>query len=208
MTRATRAYHTGVLFLGYLAFYWLIQYLINSTEVDYFLALDGEFPFIPEFVWLYHTLPIGIFSVMVLCIKTKKLFMTTFWACMLAAAIMSVFHIVAPAFYPREAFEITNVHEWLVYMTRQIDGSNNTFPSGHVAFSALMYLAARSTEYCKQHGLLSYFFLLWALGVSVSTMAIKQHFFLDVVSGWAVALLSFYLCQAFIVRQARLRSIY
>ena len=63
MTRATRAYHTGLLFFGYLAFYWLIQYLINSTEVDYFLSLDALFPFIPEFVWVYHTLPVGIFLV-------------------------------------------------------------------------------------------------------------------------------------------------
>jgi len=207
MTRATKAYHTGVLFFGYLAFYWLIQYLINSTEVNYFLSLDALFPFVPEFVWVYHTLPVGIFLVMVMCIKSRKLFMTTFWACLLAAAIMSAFHILAPAFYPREAFEITNIHEWLVHATRQVDGSNNTFPSGHVAFSALMYLAARSTDYCRRHSLSSYLFMLWAVGVSISTMAIKQHFFLDVVSGWVVALLSFYLCRFFIMRQARLHPI-
>jgi membrane-associated phospholipid phosphatase len=207
MTRATRAYHTGLLFFGYLAFYWLIQYLINSTEVDYFLSLDALFPFIPEFVWVYHTLPVGIFLVMVVCIKTRKLFMTTFWACMLAAIIMSFFHVFAPAFYPREAFEITNTHEWLVGLTRQIDGSNNTFPSGHVAFSALMYLSARSTDFCNKHRFTSFLFMAWAIGVSISTMAIKQHFFLDVVSGWLVAYASFYLCRAFIMRQATQRSI-
>ena len=207
MTRATRAYHTGLLFFGYLAFYWLIQYLINSTEVDYFLSLDALFPFIPEFVWVYHTLPVGIFLVMVVCIKTRKLFMTTFWACLLAAIVMSFFHVFAPAFYPREAFEITNAHEWLVSITRQIDGSNNTFPSGHVAFSALMYLAARSTDFCSKYRFASLLFMVWALAVSISTMAIKQHFFLDVVSGWFVAYASFYLCRAFIMRQPARHSI-
>lgn len=207
MTRANKAVHTGFLFFGYLAIYWLIQYLIGTTEVNYFTSFDASFPFIPEFVWIYHTLPIGIFLVMVVHIKTRKLFMITFWACLLAAIVMSAFHILAPAFYPREVFEITNLHEWLVLLTRQIDGSNNTFPSGHVAFSALMFLAARKTEICKSHPLISYAFMLWAISVSMSTLAIKQHFLLDVVSGWAVAVTSFYMAQSFIVRHTKLHSI-
>jgi len=134
--------------------------------------------------------------------------MQTFWACIVAGLLMSVFHIAAPAIYPRAPFEVTNVHETLVEFTRTIDGASNTFPSGHVAFSWLMFLAARKTKYAKENPFISRFFLLWAIGISFSTLVIKQHFVADVVSGIATAVLSFYIAKLFIRQQKPQPPIY
>ena len=196
MSKTNKAVYTGSLFLVYLCIYWLIQHLVGTTEVDYFTQIDKATPFIPEFVWIYHTLAIGIAMVMIFYIQSRRLFMITFWSCIVSAGVMSVFHILAPAHYPREAFEVTNVHEYLVHATRIIDGASNTFPSAHVAFSVLMYLAVRKTKMALENPFLTRFFLLWAIGISLSTMAIKQHFFADVLSGWATAILSFYFIES------------
>ena len=208
MSRARKAVFTGALFFTYLAVYWFIQDFIDSSKVDYLIPLDNAIPFLPEFAWIYHTLALGIFVVMVLLIQDKKLFMRTFWACILAAALMSVIHMIWPAIYPRQEFIANSLSEWLVKFTRQIDGASNTFPSGHVAFSWLMFIAVSKAKISKiNRGMVS-LFLLWALGVSLSTLVIKQHFVADVFSGIATAFISFYIAGLFVGRQRSLTSRY
>ena len=198
MSRARKAVFTGALFFTYLAVYWLIQGFIDSSKVDYLIPLDNAIPFLPEFAWIYHTLAFGIFAVMVLLIQDKVLFMRTFWACILAAVLMSIIHMIWPAIYPRQELTATNISEWLVKLTRQIDGASNTFPSGHVAFSWLMFIAVSKSKISKiNRGMVS-LFLLWAIGVSLSTLVIKQHFVADVFSGIATAFISFYIAGLFV----------
>ena len=208
MSRQGKALYTALLFLVYLAIYYTIQYFVHQTRVDYWTEIDGVIPFLPEFVWIYHTLPLCIVMVMVGYIKRRALFMQTFWACIIAGLFMSVFHIAAPAIYPRIPFEATNVHEVLVEFTRVIDGASNTFPSGHVAFSWLMFLAVRETKHAKDNSFISRFFLLWAIGISLSTLVIKQHFIADVVSGIVTAMISFYVARLFIRQQGLRTPIY
>ena len=201
MSRRGKVLYTGLLFFVYLVVYLTIQYFVHKTQVDYWTEIDGVIPFMPEFVWIYHTLPIYIAMVMIGYIQKRQLFMRTFWACIIAGLVMSVFHIAAPAIYPRTAFEITNVHEILVDFTRTIDGASNTFPSGHVAFSWLMFLAVRKTKTGSSTPFVSRFFLLWAIGISLSTLVIKQHFLADVCSGILTAFLSFYVANLFVGQQ-------
>ena len=201
MSKASKATYTILLFLGYLAIYGIIQHAVRLSTGSYMTALDSAIPFMPEFVWLYHTLPFGIFFVMIFYIQRRRLFMRTFWACIIAAGVMSIFHILGPALYPRAEFAVTNLHEQMVVFTRQIDGAANTFPSGHVAFSWLMYLAMRKTKYALQYPFVNNVFLLWAIGVSLSTLVIKQHFVVDVFSGIATAILSFYAARLFLEKE-------
>ena len=208
MPRHGKLIYTGLLFFVYFAVYLMIQYFVQQTQVNYWTKIDSAIPFMPEFVWIYHTLPVGIAVVMVGYIQRRQLFMRTFWACIIAGCVMSVFHITAPALYPRVGFEITNIHEYLVELTRRIDGASNTFPSAHVAFSWLMFLAVRKSEYAKTNPFVGRFFLLWAIGISLSTLVIKQHFMADVLSGVVTAVLSFYVARLFVRRQDPLSASY
>jgi len=71
----------------------------------------------------------------------------------------------------------------------------NTCPSSHVAFAWLMFLAAGSTQWARKEPWLIGTSLLWAIGISLSTLTLKQHFIIDVVAGIAVAMVSFYLAK-------------
>jgi len=86
----------------------------------------------------------------------------------------------------------------MVYLTYQVDGSSNTFPSGHVAFAWIMFLGAAHSEAAKRIQGLQALYLLWAIGISLSTLTLKQHYIVDVFSGIFLALISFYISRTFI----------
>jgi membrane-associated phospholipid phosphatase len=74
----------------------------------------------------------------------------------------------------------------LMQLTRTLDAPFNCFPSLHVS---LDFLAACFTG--TQHRRHGAFLLIMALVISVSTMFVKQHYFLDIVAGALLALLAF-----------------
>jgi len=171
--------------------YFLIQSYV-SNEYSFMTPIDSAFPFMPEFVWIYQSLLPVIAFTMVLLVKSKRLFFNTFWACIAATLIIHFVWICFPSFYPRPSFTPEGLSEILVQYSYDIDNSSNTFPSGHVAFAWIMYLGARRSEKAKETLGLSRLYLLWAIGVSLSTLAIKMHYVVDVIGGLAVASFCFY----------------
>jgi len=85
----------------------------------------------------------------------------------------------------------------MVNITRVFDAANNTFPSGHVVFTWLMFLAASKSKMVKEQLGLNFIFLLWTLGISLSTLLIKQHYIVDVASGCLLAFVIFYFVERF-----------
>ena len=83
-------------------------------------------------------------------------------------------------------------------MTRQIDASNNTFPSGHVTFAWIMFLGASSSNLAKRVVGIRRLYLLWAIGITMSTLVLKQHYIVDVISGITLAVACFYAARSFI----------
>jgi membrane-associated phospholipid phosphatase len=172
--------------------YFLIQGYV-SNEYNFLTPFDTAFPFMPEFVWIYQSLLPVIALTMVLLVKSKRLFFNTFWSCLVATVVIHLFWLVFPSFYPRPEIDPVTLSEAFVQLSYEIDNSSNTFPSGHVAFSWIMYLGARKSELAKKTSGLSNLYLLWALGVSLSTLAIKMHYVIDVIGGLAIASFCFYL---------------
>ena len=179
--------------------YFLVQSYV-SNEYSFLTSFDLAFPFMPEFVWIYQSLLPVIALTMVLLVKSKRLFFNTFWACLVSTLIIHIVWILFPSFYPRPEIDPSTLSEKMVELSYIIDNSSNTFPSGHVAFAWIMYLGARQSELAKTTTGLSSLYLLWAVGVSLSTMAIKMHYAVDILGGFAVAIFCFYLIGALITR--------
>ena len=197
MTFARKATYTTGLFIVFFSFYFFLQHSIDTGNIDLILEIDKSIPFMPEFVWVYHSIFFQVFLVMVCFIKDKKLFFNTFWSCVVCSMFLLFFYTVLPSFYPRVEFEITSLSTQLVDLTRTFDASNNTFPSGHVTFSWLMFLAMSKTRIARIQFGLAPLFLLWALGISLSTLVIKQHFLVDVMAGCTLAFTIFYVIDYF-----------
>ena len=179
--------------IPHMLIYFLLQRLFSTNEYNFLTPPDRWIPFLPEFIWAYHSLiPVICFTVIIL-LKSRKDFFTCYFACLVAAISLTAFYILFPSFYPREELSGSSTSLWLVEVTRLFDHANNTFPSSHVTFSWLMYLSAKCSNLSKRFKPLVPMYWVWAAIVTASTLFLKQHYIVDVLSGIILANLSYYL---------------
>ena len=103
MSTTTKSFYTflfGVVNL--LTYFWIQSYVGN--EYSFMTPVDKAIPFMPEFVWIYHTIIPVIFITMIILVKNRKVFMNTLWACVMATFIIHLFYLIFPSFYPRPEF--------------------------------------------------------------------------------------------------------
>jgi membrane-associated phospholipid phosphatase len=171
----------------YLSSYFGIQNLVELPAFDFLIPFDKQIPLIPEFIWLYSSLiPVLVASTAFL-VRSKKVFWTTVGSIVLSMIVLDICYVLAPSFYPRETLEITNISTWLLDLTRQIDGANNTFPSGHVTLAWILFWAISYSKCALKHPSIKILTGLWAIGISVSTLVLKQHYIVDVIGGFVLA---------------------
>ena len=169
------------------------------------IEIDEMIPLMPEFVWIYHSLPFFVLLVMVVMIKRAKVFWRTFYSCIMASVVMFLCFIALPIEYPRPDVLTSGLSSAFLIATQELDYAHNTCPSGHVAFAWLMFLAAINTQWVKDEPWMGRVFLLWSTGIILSTLVLKQHFIADVIAGVFLASFSFYMAK-FVVRRAPVPS--
>ena len=198
MSTGVKAKYLSVFLFINLVVYFLIQRHVTQNDYDLMTQIDHAIPFMPQYIWLYHSIVPVIGASMILMVKSKRIFFTTLWSFILATVVLNFFYLYFPSFYPRGEFEPTTISEVVVEITRKIDGANNTFPSGHVCFAWLMYWGVYFSEAARNLRGLRSLFCLWAIGISMSTLVLKQHYIVDVASGFALATISFFMVKSFV----------
>ena len=202
MSNGTKVKYLTLFIIFNFISYFSIQLLFTASEYNFLISLDHSIPFVPEFVWIYHTLIPIILITMFSFVSRKEVFLSAFTAYMIASVTLSVFYILFPSFYPRESFvDPSSVSGWLVELTRMIDGANNTFPSGHVTFSWLLAFFVGLTQYAKKYSWIKIIYYIWAILVTLSTLALKQHFIVDVLSGILLASMCYFLSKNIIFKR-------
>ena len=166
------------------------------------MDIDKAIPFLPDYIWIYHSIIPVITATMFFIVKSKRLFMTTIFSCILASIIINACYAIFPSFYPRPEFVAETLSERFLQASYDLDNhGGNTFPSGHVAFAFLMYLAIRGCHHAKKIPVLKRVYLLWAIGIAFSTLTLKFHYVIDVLGGFAVALACFYITKYLIEKK-------
>jgi len=194
VTRKAKTKYIILLFLPYFIIYFALQSAITSGY-NLLTDVDKVIPFVPEFVWIYHTLIPVFFTTTVLMIEKKNVFFSALFSVFVASVIMIMFYTFFPVFYPRDGYTEASLSGLMVELTRTIDGANNTFPSAHVTFSWLLAFFAGMSTYAKKNKWIKPVYLLWAFLISVSTVVLKQHFIIDVFSGVILAMACFALAK-------------
>ena len=190
-----KVFYTVSFWFIFLAGYFFIQHNTTLSDMTLLSEIDEAIPLMPEFIWIYHSLPIFVFTVMVMMIKQASVFWRTLYSCVIATILIFAFYIALPIEYPRPEINTAGWSSAFLSLTHEVDMAMNTCPSSHVAFAWLMYLAAAHTQWARKEPWLSGTSLLWAIGISLSTLTLKQHFIIDVFAGIAVAMVSFYLAK-------------
>ncbi len=174
------------LLVGYVVF--TATYLpINSFSVGrdahvLFLPGEAQLPFLPIFEYFYVlTYFIGVFLTATIhdYARFRRLVLAT--GVTLLAAYTT--YLLFPVYFERPHLEVTSVHTWLLSL-EYMDKPYNHFPSLHVALSWLAVQAAQVSRTSR---------VWWsavAVGISISTVFVKQHYVADVVYGFGLAWLA------------------
>ena len=191
MSNRVKAKYLSFLTVFIAGTYFLIQNIV-SHQHELLSDIDSALPFMPDFVWIYHSLIPVIGVTLFLLVNNRRNFFNTFWACLGATFIIHLIYVVMPSFYPRPDLVPDGLSEQLLALTYEIDNGSNTFPSGHVCYSWLLFLGVKYSRDAKKIFGLRSLYLLWALGVTLSTLTLKVHYVVDVLGGLVLAFLMFY----------------
>lgn len=148
--------------------------------VDLTLPLDRRIPFIASFIWPYvlcHAWPFLPFA----ALKDWHRFNKAFLAILLANLTAYVVYILMPVAFPRPELGASlsdRVLAW--YYKMDFYPGANKLPSLHVAFIWIAVIACRKQRLSRVgDGLV----LAGAALITLSTLFVKQHILLDVVTG-------------------------
>lgn len=176
-----------VLFVTLLAAYAL--FVATYLPINFFsigrgahtLFLPGEerIPFLPEFEYVYvwgYVFPIlGIWA-----LPDAERLLRLLTSFLLTLVVAYATYLTFPVYLERPVLEVDSLATFLLSI-EYLDPSYNHFPSLHVALSWLVYWSCREGVR-RPAGLLA-----GVLGLSLSTVFVKQHYIVDVVYGAALA---------------------
>jgi membrane-associated phospholipid phosphatase len=169
--------------------YFSVQAVVGHNY-SFLTPLDSMIPFVPDFVWVYHTLIPVILYTTIFLMQKRRVFFSTVASLTFSMAVLTAFHLFFPSYYPRQELDSSaqaTMSVWLVELTREFDAACNTFPSGHVTFSWVIYFSVLESACAKRSKSFRSIYLLWAVGISFSTLLLKQHYIFDVVAGIMLA---------------------
>jgi membrane-associated phospholipid phosphatase len=156
-------------------------------------VIDRAVPFIPETVWLYGTVSYTTLFAL-FWIRDRAGLRRLVLTLVAAAAICWVGFAIYPVAFPRHLYplpaEVTASTQRLAEL-RLSDYPDNCLPSLHVALASA--LALTLTEQ-GQPRWLRLSAPLWAFAIAVSTLTVKQHYFVDVWTGALAGLVAHRAC--------------
>ena len=174
--------YKAYLFLTLFLFEFFFLYKIIQSEITQSFILkttiDDLIPFVPFFVIFYVLFIPFILLVLIVSFKNKKDLFRISLALFIGATITSIFHFVIPTEMIRPVVANTGFFNSLTNYVYSSDLPLNLFPSGHAVYTtiALFGLYAIKRKFF-------WIMLIPASLIIVSTVLIKQHFFLDIVFG-------------------------
>lgn len=154
-------------------------------------AIDRAVPFLPHTVWIYTSEYYLFLTVYLLCKDVQNLnrYAYAFLALQSVSVLIFVFW---PTTYPRDLFplpeDLDPLTYWLFTSLRQTDNPASCAPSLHVSsvyLSSYMFLN-------EQRGKFPFFFL-WATAVALTTLTTKQHYLIDVITGFLMSVIIYWI---------------
>lgn len=152
---------------------------VGRAAHNLFLPGEERLPFLPIFEYLYVlTYFIGAF--LTVTIRDYATFRRVTVATALTLLIAYATYLLFPVYFERPHLDVTSLHTWLLSI-EYMDRPYNHFPSLHVALSWLAVLAAQVSRRTRiSLGVV-------AIGISISTVFVKQHYVVDVLYGGVLA---------------------
>lgn len=178
----------GYFAIGYVAINWINEFRLHYYDVV--LPFETKIPFIPTFIFGYLLVYINIIVIYLLADEIELwrrtlvsyIFLTT-----LCYVIFLVFPVKMVHRPELEGWVPVNVIQALARAYFIIDRPYNALPSLHVSYPMLAtFLVWRTRPVWR------WILLVMTIITSVSVVLVKQHYILDVITGAAAAMITYW----------------
>lgn len=152
-------------------------------------AFEKAIPFLPHTYWIYTSEMFLFFSVYIVCkdLVNANKYLYSFLALQITSVLI---FMIWPTTYPRNLYPLPADLDHFTTVAfgnlRSLDTPTNCFPSLHVSsvyLSSFLYLDEQREKFP--------FFFGWATLIALSTLTTKQHYIVDVVSGFGMAVVMY-----------------
>lgn len=167
---------------------YFISKLIQTKPNLLTSTLDNKLPFIESFIYIYASwyLLLIIVPIILYC-KDKNKYYQYFTATILAVIISNIIFIIYPTTVIRPTIQSNNITNYLINLIYQIDTpAINCFPSLHCLISFLFIYSIKNEKINK---ILKIAITILSILVILSTVLIKQHIIIDVISGFILSII-------------------
>jgi membrane-associated phospholipid phosphatase len=179
----------SILLIGQAFLYWFLK-LFQKDPIYISYYLDDKIPFLGRFVYIYNSFyPFVFLSLFLLYKNDDKAYYKGIISGVIGYLICDVIFICFPTIMYRPVIPSINPFtDFIIKITFYYDNPPlNCFPSIHCLFCfQVIYSFIFSKSNTRQKILITIYSLL----VIVSTLFIKQHYIYDVISAFAVMLIT------------------
>lgn len=194
MKEFIRKYRHGIPMVIYLIVYLILFFIVERlTEDNYHvihMALDDKIPFceyfvIPYFCWFAYVAGFVLYFIFV----DKESYWPMFWFLVTGMTVFLIVsfvypngHELRPAQFPRD-----NVFTRMIANLYQTDTATNILPSIHVYNSIGIHIAVQKSRRLSKHRPVQIASGILSALIIMSTVFIKQHSMVDVISAFGLA---------------------
>lgn len=194
MKELIRKYRHGIPMVIYLVVYLILFFIVERlTEDNYHvihMALDDKIPFceyfvIPYFCWFAYVAGFVVYFIFV----DKESYWPMFWFLVTGMTLFLIVsfvypngHELRPGQFPRD-----NVFTRMIANLYQTDTATNILPSIHVYNSIGIQIAVQKSRRLSRHRGVQIVSGILCVLIILSTVFIKQHSVVDVISAFVLA---------------------
>ena len=173
----------------YLVWFFAMEKIPNRNYHIVYSKLDEYIPFYKPAILMYSSWFLMLVIPFVYLLKRKSYdnMYNIIIPMFLAMYISLIIYVIYPTALDIRVTDITgnDICSWIIRKIQGIDAPNNVCPSIHVSTTVIIYNQFR--KILKDNKKSKAFFLLWSVGICISTMLVKQHSIIDVVCGIILA---------------------
>lgn len=147
--------------------------------------IDDAMPFLPWTIWPYLVMMFGS-AVLALFVRDRRVFRQTLRAYLAAYAVTFAIHLFWPTVIERpNVADDGTFQTWAYRLLLTADAANSCFPSGHIVGPMILCWAMWRDN--RRVGVWLIALFPW---LSLTILTTKQHYFWDLLGGYAVGLLA------------------
>ncbi|MBQ7120079.1 MAG: phosphatase PAP2 family protein [Oscillospiraceae bacterium] len=167
--------------------YWFTKAITeNSIHYDFSISIDSQIPFVPFFITFYILAYFQwLFSYVYHCRQSKECCYQLLTSDLLAKLVCTFCFLLFPTTIVRPTLDGSGIFENITGIIFFLDTPVNLFPSMHCLMSWFCFRSSLTIN--KPSFIYSAVQLFLSLLVFASTVLVKQHFFIDIISGIMVA---------------------